>query len=207
MNFSQVAKYYLAFMKKFLVPLVAVALMLSSCGHKNDTEGKFPANFATIGDAGRMDYMMKRVKPDSLARFVIDGALGRIEGMKIDTLAIATVYIYDHLQGDDLDTFSMEFDSYAESLPLEEKMKIYSLGGSDDPQKLGYKLGLEYLGAIREHNKTADEVEKELRSFKKACGKDTAMYRRFIIGFHTVLAVDSGKDLSPEIYRRFINYE
>ena len=48
-----------------------------------------------------------------------------------------------------------------------------------------------------------NDVEKELKAFEKACGNDTAMYRRFMIGFRTVLEVDHGKDVPEEIYSRF----
>ena len=194
-------------MIKKVFPTALCLLLLASCGDKNKQAGDYPENFSKIGDVGRVEYMMQRVSPDSLARFVINSSLGKNPGAPIDTLATATLYIYEHLQGQALDAFSTQYDVYVESLPLDEKMRVYMLAGSDDPQKLGYRLGLEYLGSIRENNKNADQVEKELQAFRKACGNDTSTYRRFIIGFHTVLAVDSGKDVSPDIYRRFINYE
>lgn len=194
-------------MKKYILTFALFIILLSACGNKNKSSDIYPDNFTKIGDVGRVKYMMERVTPDSLARFVIDGALGRNEGAPIDSLDIATLYIYEHLQGDALDSFSIGYDSYVESLPLDEKMKIYMLASSEDPQKLGYHLGLEYVGSIRIDNKNADQVEKELKAFKKACGSDTATYRRFLIGFHTVLEMDKGNDLNPEIYKKFINYE
>lgn len=196
-------------MKKTMLwgALIGAAALVASCGGKSDSGSDFPSNFATIGDAGRVQYMLGRVAPDSLARFIIYGALGRIDGARIDTLAIATNHAYERLRGDDLDKFSSEYDAVVEGLPLADKMKIYKLGGSEDPQGLGYRLGLEYMTSIRDGGKTAEEVERELKEFKKVCGTDTAMYRRFIIGFHTVLEVDHGTDVSEEIYNKFVNYE
>ena len=197
-------------MKKYLFSLAlpAVAVMsLSSCGGKGASEKDYPENFKSIGDAGRVQYMLNRVPADSVARFVIYGALGRNPGAPIDTLAIATNHAYEHLKGDDLDKFSTEYDAVVESLPLGDKMKIYQLGGTEDPQGLGYKLGLEYMTSIRDGNKSVADIEKELKEFKKVCGADTAMYRRFIIGFHTVLEVDHGTDVSEDVYRKFVNYE
>lgn len=197
-------------MKK-LITLPAVALVLAaslaSCGGKKSSEKDYPENFSSIGDAGRVQYMMNRVPADSLARFIIYGALGRNPGARIDTLAIATNHAYEHLKDDDLDKFSAEYDAVVESLPLGDKMKIYQLGGAEDPQGLGYKLGLEYMTSIRDGNKSVADIEKELKEFKKVCGTDTAMYRRFIIGFHTVLEVDRGTDVSEDVYRKFVNYE
>lgn len=197
-------------MKKFwrlsIFSMLALAA-LASCGGKNGSNSAYPEDFNSIGDSGRVKYMMSRVTPDSLARFIIYGALGYDKDARIDTLAVATNYAYEHLRGEDLDKFSSEYDAIIEALPLGDKMKAYQLGGSEDPQRLGYKLGLEYMTSIREGNKSVSDIKKELAEFKKVCGADTAMYRRFIIGFHTVLQVDRGTDVPEEIYSTFVNFE
>lgn len=182
-----------------------MCILLASCGGSKKSEGNYPDNFKSIGDAGRIDYMLKRVSPDSLARFIIYGALDKNPGAPIDTLALATNYAYDKLKGEDLEKFSAEYNSIAESLPLGEKMILYREGGTEDPQGLGYQLGLEYLTSIRDGNKSVKDVEEEIKAFKKACGSDTAMYRRFMIGFKTVLEIDHGTDVPEEIYRTFAN--
>lgn len=186
---------------------VAALGLLVSCGGKSGSTSGLPDGFDKIGDAGRVQYVMSRVTPDSLARFIIYGALGRNDGVRIDTLAIATNYAYERLKGDELDKFSTEYDAVVEGLPLGDKMKVYKLGGSEDPQGLGYRLGLEYMTSIRDGNKSMDQIERELQEFKKVCAEDTSMYRRFIIGFHTVLEVDHGTDVSEEVYKKFVNYE
>lgn len=193
-------------MKKLLY-LVCVGSLLCACSSKKGNEGKYPADFNKIGDAGRVGRMMKTASPDSVARWIINGALGREEGTHIDTLAIATSYAFEHYKDNELEQFSVEYDNYVESLPIADKMMVYKLGGSEDPQKLGYKLGLEYMSVIRDEHLSVDQVEKELQEFKKACGTDTTTYRRFLIGFKTVLEVDHGKDVPEEIYKRFCNVE
>lgn len=192
-------------MSKNILTFAAFLLVLSSCGGSNKKTTRYPENFGTIGDAGRVDYIMKQAPADSVARFIIYGALGRDKDVRIDTLAIATNYAYETLKGDDLDSFSVAYDSLVESLPLADKMKIYVLGGAEDPQGLGYKLGLEYMTSIREGNKKVADVDAELREFERACGTDTATYRRFMIGFKTVLQVDHGKDVPEEIYNKYVN--
>lgn len=182
---------------------LALALTLAACGHKEKATSAYPANFNSIGDAGRVDYMIAHATPDSVARFIIRSSLGMNPGARIDTLAIATNHAYEKLQGAALDSFSLAYDSMVEALPLADKMRVYVLAGSEDPQGLGYKLGLEYMANIRNENKTVPEIEEELKAFKKACGADTATFRRFMIGFRTVLEVDSGNDVPQEIYRRF----
>ena len=194
-------------MNKTLVSLALPALLLASCGGSKKEDSVYPANFKSIGDAGRVDYMIKTATPDSVARFIIFGALGRNPGAPIDTLAIATNHAYEVLTGDAAETFAIEYDAVVEALPLGDKMKVYKLAGSEDPQGLGYKLGLEYMTSIRDGNKSVADVEKELQEFKKACAGDTAMYHRFLIGFRTVLKVDHGTDVPEDIYRKFVDYE
>jgi hypothetical protein len=191
-------------MKKMLA-IAAAGLLLAGCGGKGNQSGEYPDNFNTIGDAGRVAYMMQKVEPDSLARWIIRGALGQEPGVRVDTFAIATNYAYEHLRDDALDSFCGAYDSYVESLPIADKMKIYKLAATEDPQQLGYKLGLEYMSSIRDNHKSAAEVEKELKEFKKACGTDTETYDRFVIGFKTVLQMDHGKDVPEDIYQKFIN--
>ena len=182
-----------------------MAISVTGCGDKGKKVGVYPGNFSKIGDAGRVAYVMKHATPDSLARFIIYGALGQVPGARIDTLAIATNYAYERLQGEALDKFGAEYETVVASLPLSDKMKVYALAGTEDPQGLGYRLGLEYVSDIRDHNKQVEEIRKEIAEFRKACGNDTDTYRRFIVGFRTVLRVDSGKDLPRGVYDAFIN--
>lgn len=192
-------------MKKSFILATLPLLLLSACGNSKKSGNAYPANFDRIGDSGRIDYMIRTVPADSVARFIIYTALGRNPGARIDTMATATNHAYEILKGDSLDSFASAYDSTVEALPLGDKMKIYMLAGSEDPQGLGYRLGLEYMSSIREGNKKAADVDAEINEFRKACGQDTAMYRRFMIGFQTVLKVDHGKDVPEDIYRKYVS--
>lgn len=183
--------------------LSAIILFCAACSGKG--KGNFPSDFESISDAARIDYMMKHAAPDSVARFLIDVSLGHVEGARIDTLPNAVLYCYEHYKDEDLASFSNQFDLYTQSLPLPDRMKIYSLAGQIDPQQLGYQLGLEYVGTIRSRKMTPDQVSEEIKEFKKACGSDTATYRRFVQGFKVVLDMERGNGISPEVYNRFIN--
>lgn len=185
---------------------MALAVTLPvSCGGEKGAKNSYPANFDKIGDVGRINWLSGRVAPDSLARFIIYGSLGQVKGARVDTLAIATNAAYEKLKGQDLDKFSATYDALVESLPLADKMKVYAMAGTEDPQGLGYRLGLEYINTIRNDHKKVADVSRELEAFRKACATDTATYRRFVIGFKTALENDHGKDLSEEIYNTFIN--
>ena len=184
----------------------AGALMLSACG-KGKGNSDFPENFGSIGDEGRTAFMMKRVGPDSVARFLCDAALGRVEGARIDSLPIATSYAYTNYKDDDLATFSSVFESYSGSLPLADRMKLYVLAGKYNPQQLGYQLGLEYVVNIRNEQMSVDEVTAELKEFRNACGHDKDTYRRFVKGFKVALEAERTKGIDPKVYDRFINLQ
>lgn len=198
---------HLSFSKLSVCGLIVVSAFIGGCGKGSGTQGNFPADFNRLSDAEKVAYVMQHATPDSVARFVCDASLGKVEGVKIDTFANATLYVYENYKSADQAAFASEYDRYIDAKSLADRMRLYALAGEHDPQGLGYALGLDYLRSIRDKNMTADQVEAELKEFKKACGADTDTYRRFIVGFHTVLELDHGKDLSEEIYRRFKNYE
>ncbi len=194
--------------KKFVLSVSMALLVLTGCGKgKGSNDASYPENFGEIGDAGRVAYLMTKATPDSVARFICYASLHPTKDVRVDSMAIATNYAYEHYKGDDLEKFGIAIDDFVASLDLADKMKIYALSGTEDPQGLGYQLGLEYMADIRDKHLSADQVEKELLAFKKACANDSDTYNRFIIGFRTVLKLDQGKDMPPAIYERFINWE
>ena len=142
-----------------------------------------------------------------MARFIIFASLGKVEGVRIDTLNNATLKAYETYTDTSLQTFSWEFDRVAEELPLHDKMRLRALVGAEDPQGLGLTLGLEYMNQIRVKGMTADEVTEELKALKKASAEDPDLYARFLIGFRTVLRYDKNSDMPKEIYDRFLSYD
>lgn len=182
---------------------IMIALMCA-CGNKgNDTAG-LAQSIGNLSDSRKVAYMMERVSPDSVARFICEASLGHIPGVKIDTLSMATLYAYENYKSEvDMQTFSSEMDDYVSHLSLENRMNIMKMLGEVDAQALGYQLGLEYVDHIRIDNMTPDEVKSEIAAFRKACAADTMMYQRFITGFKVALNVDKGKDLPEDIYTQF----
>lgn len=195
-------------MKRILpVLLMALILMIPACGGKGADAHSFPEDFGTLSDEQKVAYLMENASADSVARFIIYAALGKVDGVRIDTLNNATLKAYETYTDTALQTFSWEFDRIAEELPLPDKMKLRMLVGTEDPQGLGLTLGLEYMNQIRVKSMTADEVASELQELKKACADAPDVYARFIIGFRTVLRYDKNSDMPKEIYTRFMNYD
>ena len=192
-----------------LIPVIVMALifLIPACGGKTDDNSAFPEGFASLSDGQKVAYMMEHVPADSVARFIIFASLGKIEGVRIDTLNNATLKSYETYTDTALQSFSWEFDRVSEELSLHDKMRLRALVGSEDPQGLGLTLGLEYMNQIRVKGMSADEVMDELRALKRASTDDPDMYARFLIGFRTVLRYDRNSDMPKEIYDRFLNYD
>ncbi len=185
-------------------PLACFLLIAISCGRGNDGQtSSFPQNFNTFSDNQMVEFMMKNASPDSVARFICNSALGKVEAGRIDTLTVAAAYAYEHYADSALIAFSKEFDSFSSTLPLADKMKVYAMAGELDPQRLGYQLGLEYVSHIRDSKMKVEDVRAEIDAFKAACADDSLTYIRFMKGFRTVLRADHGKDLPEAIYKAF----
>ncbi|MDE5871469.1 MAG: hypothetical protein K2H22_05985, partial [Muribaculaceae bacterium] len=187
--------------------VMSLILMIPACGGKKGDANAFPDGFSSLSDGQKVVYMMEHASADSVARFIIYASLGKIEGVRIDTLNNATLMAYETYTDTALQSFSWEFDRVAEERPLHDKMRLRALVGAEDPQGLGLTLGLEYMNQIRVKGMTADEVMEELRQLKKASSDDPDMYARFLIGFRTVLRYDKNSDMPAEIYRRFLDYD
>lgn len=194
-------------MRKLLLAVVSILLIVVvSCGKKGDESATgLPSDFTKMNDEQRMAYMMRKADPDSVARFLCAASLGKVPGAKIDTLPIAYLYALEHYRGEDSDRFGMAFELALKELSLSDKMHTQFALGLADTLQVGYELGLGYVGQIRSSRMTIKDIDKELAEFKQTCGNDTATYRRFIKGFKTALAVDSGKDLSMDVYRKYIS--
>ena len=186
---------------------MSALLLIPACGGKGDRSNGFPDDFKTLSDSQKVAYMMQHASADSVARFIIYAALGKVEGVRLDSLNEASLIAYETYTDTALQTFSWEFDRVAEELPLHDKMRLRALVGSEDPQGLGLTLGLEYMNQIRIKEMTADQVEAELKELKRACSDDPDLYARFLIGFRTVLRHDRNSDMPAEIYSRFLNFD
>ncbi len=185
--------------------LLVSAFMAGGCRKHGSAD--LPSDFDEKTDAQKVEWLMSATTPDSVARFICRASIGEHEDATIKSLSQASLYAYEHYTGEDLSTFQIAYDEYVATLPLAPKMKLLYQAGQLDPIGMGYQLGLEYVGQIREQKKSVQDIESEIAEFKRACGKDQDTYDRFITGFHTALEADHGQDLSEEVYRRFINYK
>lgn len=187
--------------------MVTIVIVLTGCRKSGTRNGvNVPTDFSTMDDRARVDYLIKRVGPDSLARFLVDASLGDLGSVKIDTLIVAQGYAYEKYenQPEELAIFSSELERYSSSLDLVRKKRLYEMSGLHDPEGFGYDLGLEYVNNIREHKMTVKEITKEIADLKRSCRNDPDTFKRFVKGFKIALELDRGKGISEEVYQRFM---
>lgn len=199
--------FYSCIMRKLLIVVAGLlAVTAVGCRKGGDSEnGGLPENYATMSDRQRMEYIMRKVDPDSVAHFLCYSFLDRIPGAKVDTLAMAYLYAIENYKGNDAEKFGTAFELVLKELPLSDKMKTQFALGLADSLSVGYDLGLGYVGQIRRRGMKVAEIDEDIKNFRQACGHDINTYNRFVTGFRTALRVDRGKDLSPEVYNRYIN--
>lgn len=175
------------------------ALVMTGCGGSGNGNGDFPEDFNTRTDGQKVAYVMEATTPDSVARFICYAALGQVDGIKMDSVNKAVMYAYEHYQGSDAEAFGREFDRVQEQLPLDSKMRIMKLAGTQDPLGLGLQLGLHYIDRIRDNKLSVNDVKAEITAFHKACANDTATYVRFVKGVKAAVNADNGRGLSPQV--------
>lgn len=190
----------------FVFSLILVLILPVAC-KKSSGGTTIPYDFDTYTTEKKMEYIMNKVAPDSVARFIYSASLGKIQGA--DTLDLSRAYLYaiENFKGEDLDEFTAEYDLYRDKLPLIDKMKFYHKEGLLDSLAVGLQLGLGYLASVRENKKNVKTAREEILKFKEACKNDSATYHQFIVGLHYALENDRGRDLDENIYNEFINFE
>lgn len=182
-----------------VLPLLAV-----SCS--KEKKDALPGNFNSLPTEKKMETLVKTMSPDSLAVFLNEAAMGKIEGVNIN-LPEALDYVYLHYDEKDQVAFVEADTRFEESLPLPEKVKYSEKAHPDDREEYFINVGLMYVGVIRDRNLTAAKAKEEVDAFMKECrATNPVLYQRFIKGFKTALRYDRGRDLDERIYNQFIYY-
>jgi len=190
-----------------MLALVIAAGCIASCKKGQDldsTTSKMPANFASLPDTTKVRHLIdKQVPLDSIAVYLCDAAIGRIKNVHVDNFTDIDTYIYTHCGDKDFEVYALALDEYKKSLPLVDKLTLYKKTSLDDPDKIGYKLGLEYVNSVMEKKLAIGKVDREIADFRRACGNDDDTYNRFLIGFSTGIRSRTAGEISPDIVERY----
>lgn len=199
-RFSRLAHLRLGLWQSACFAIIFLLLACSKGGNNH-----LPDNFKSLSTPDQMEYLMGRIPPDSLARFICNAAMGKIYNARME-LQPAMLYAYEKYDEDDAVQFQMALAQYQENLPLNEKVRITKLLGIEDPDQYSYDLGLSYVGDIRIEQKDINQISEELAKLQKECKSDPDFYKRFMKGFKTALQHDRHHDLDDKIYLKFISY-
>lgn len=184
----------------FVFSLCLAFVACSGNGNKNNADN-LPAD--NLCDTAKVAFMVQRATPDSVARFICNTAIGLNKGVSLKSLQAAVLYAYEKYKDEDLQKFSEEFDFYAASLPLAQKMQVLSQAALADPDGLGYKMGLEYAFQIQSNKLSLKQIDAEIQALKNACGKDSITYLRVLNGLSIALSMPEYSSLPKEILDKY----
>lgn len=172
-------------MRLFL--FAAALFLMTACGGGKSSVDAKTAPGADASDKEKVSYMAQLVSPDSLARFICYGALGKSKDGKIDTVAMAQIYALEIYQADEekVVEFSRAFDETSESLPLTDVYKFAKMLSELDDTQLPLDMGLRYGARVRRDKISAGAVKADTAALAKAV--DPAFFRLFVEAFETAV--------------------
>lgn len=186
-----------------VLAMVVIAVAVSGC--KKKEIANLPNTFNSLSTEEKMEYLIKKLPPDSVALFICEASMGKKYDSRIE-LGEAVNYAYTHYNDSTMVIFDDALNQYGDRLPLNERAKFFKLINISDPDMLAYELGLKFVGTIRENDMDVKTVKEELDRFMKESEAEPDTYKRFIKGFKNALEYDRGHDLDEKIYKTFITY-
>lgn len=167
--------------------MLGSSLLLTSCGGgKSSSESTVaPGDGAT--DRDKVVYMAQLNTPDSLARFICYGALGKSADGRIDSLAMAQLYALEIYAADDkkIAEFSRAYDETVERLPLADNYRLAQMTGTLDDTQMPIDLGLRYGARVVREKLPASKVKGDTVALSKLV--DPHFFELFRNAFNTAM--------------------
>ena len=174
---------------RFLGILLFAGFLFCACSFKNvENNEPLPENFNEWSDSTKISFVMKRVSPDSTARFLCLAALGRLPEAKIVSFKDAVGHVYMAYEDSAKIVFYNEINDFPTKLPLEDKLRLYVMAGDGKPGRLGYRLGKEYAAGLHSGNITETEVLEEINVIENLLGDNKTDREKFKAGLKTSLS-------------------
>ena len=130
---------------------------------------------------------MNHVAADSLARYICESAISEDTSGSIKSINEAVLYAYINYPDSLKKVFGSELDNYTNSLPVSKRVKLYYLAGKDDPIRLGYKVGKEYVASISDTLGCSTNLKEEIKAYNTVSKNDSSFMDRFMTGLSTAL--------------------
>lgn len=167
--------------------LLCLAGGVCSCGGGKSSSEATVAPGPGATDKEKVGYMAQLCTPDSLARFICYGALGKSESGKIDSLAMAQLYAIEIYQADDrkMAEFSRAYDETVEQLPLADHYRLTVMTGTLDDTQMPLDLGLRYGARVAREKLPAATVKADTIALSRIV--DSHFFELFKRAFETAL--------------------
>ena len=182
-----------------ILALIFLVTIFMGCNdHKSSA---FPEDFVNKTDTAKIAFLMEKVNPDSVARFIGYSALYENDSIRrIKDFPQAVRFAYIKYNEQDRIPFSIALQKFTDSIPLEKRLYIYKLASPGNLDRLGFLLGKDYLETENYIPGKLDDSQIEkiniINVFKKICNSDTASFKSFLEGF--TLAIKSAEILLNE---------
>lgn len=191
-----------------LCAIAAIVSSMASCGSSDSgssaLDKSLPSDFASLPDTSKVRVLLdKGVAPDSLAVYMCEVAEGKHGNVRISDYMEVDTYIYEKLGEEGFGIYRMAFDSYAASMPLVSKMKLYTASSLGDLDRMGYELGLEYVNQVLDKHLTIGKVDREVAELRRACDNDEDTFNRFLRGFAAGISTRAPGEVPAEIVEAY----
>lgn len=167
--------------------IISVIICANAGCKKSGIYKNLPEDFSNFADTAKVAYLMGEISPDSLARFICDEVLKPDSIKLINSLNESVRYAYIKYPDSLRIIFGKEIDAYSDNLPLENKTRLYYLAKGDDPIRLGYKIGKEYIQSFHEGKNQYDELNKVLEIFEIVSNDGNEFMYKLQTGIKTAL--------------------
>lgn len=186
---------------------VVMCMLLCACNGKdsdNSTMAGLPRDFSSKPDSTKVHMLLDNGMPlDSLAVYVCKAAVGDIQGVSINDFASIDAYIYAAKGEKEYEVYALAFDECKKQLSLVKKLRLYKKNALEDPDKIGYQLGLQYVNDVIYNKLTIGKVDREIADFRRACGDDEDTYNRFLKGFAVGISTRTPGEVPQDIIDQY----
>lgn len=204
-SFKYLGKKKVKLLNNFKLLILSFLLFIPwcfACSSANASDLNYPENFNSQTDSAKIDFIVSQLHPDTVAVIICDAVL---KGHGIDKpieftlqdLNGAVLYAYTAYPDSCKVLFGEKLNSYAESLPTDQRMTLTYLAMENDPYRLGYKLGKEYYELLNNSGEATKSVSKqdikeELAFLREMTKGKKDYFRKLKKGLETAIVSNGG---------------
>lgn len=140
------------------------------------------------------------LRPDSMANFLCEAALGKIPNIKMKSFNNNVIYAYNLYPDSLRSTFLQSIDNFADNSNSQDKVALYILAGGNDLKRTGFKFGREIFSRIKNNSEDSLSVFREIIEFQKQLVAEND-FNEFYIGFKTASNLEKDIILKEKVLK------